>query len=35
MKVKEKETVVLIDESYKRYFVNTQDKTDKIKGIDF
>jgi len=33
MKVKEKETVVLIDESYKRYFVNTQDKTDKIKGI--
>jgi len=33
MKVKEKETVVLIDESYKRYFVNTQDKTDKIRGI--
>ena len=33
MKVKEKETVVLIDESYKRYFVNTQNKTDKIKGI--
>ena len=33
MKVKEKETIVLIDESYKRYFVNTQDKTDKIKGI--
>jgi tRNA (adenine57-N1/adenine58-N1)-methyltransferase len=33
MKVGKKETIVLIDESYKRYFVNTQDKTDKIKGI--
>jgi tRNA (adenine57-N1/adenine58-N1)-methyltransferase len=33
MKVGKKETIVLIDESYKRYFVNTQDKTDKIRGI--
>ena len=28
-----KETVVLIDESYKRYFVNTEGKTDKIRGV--
>ena len=33
MKVGKKETVVLIDESNKRYFINTQNKTDKIKGI--
>ncbi len=33
MKVRKKETVVLIDESYKRYFVNTEGKTDKIRGV--
>ncbi len=33
MKFVKKETVVLIDESYKRYFVNTEGKTDKIRGI--
>ncbi len=33
MKVLKKGTYVLIDESNKRYFVNTQNKTDKIKGI--
>lgn len=33
MKVGKKETVVLIDETNKRYFVNTQNKTDKIRGI--
>ena len=32
-KVKEKEIVVLIDNSYKRYFVDTGGKTDKIKGV--
>jgi tRNA (adenine57-N1/adenine58-N1)-methyltransferase catalytic subunit len=33
MKVGKKETVVLIDETYKRYFVDTTAKTDKIRGI--
>ena len=33
MKVGKNETVVLIDESYKRYFVNTEGKTDKIRGV--
>ena len=33
MKFVKKETVVLIDESYKRYFVNTEGKTDKIRGV--
>jgi tRNA (adenine57-N1/adenine58-N1)-methyltransferase len=33
MRVGKKETVVLIEKSNKRYFVNTLSKTDKIKGI--
>ncbi len=33
MKVGKKETIVLIDESYKRYFVDTTGKTDKIRGV--
>ena len=33
MKVGKKSIVVLIDEKNKRYFVNTQDKIDKIRGI--
>jgi tRNA (adenine57-N1/adenine58-N1)-methyltransferase catalytic subunit len=33
MKVGKKETVVLIDETYKRYFIDTTAKTDKIRGI--
>lgn len=32
-RVKKNEIVVLIDDSNKRYFVNTSGKTDKIKGI--
>jgi tRNA (adenine57-N1/adenine58-N1)-methyltransferase len=32
-RVKKNEMVVLIDDSEKRYFVNTSGKTDKIKGI--
>ena len=32
-KVKKDETVVLIDSNYKKYFVNTSDKTDKYKGV--
>jgi len=33
LKVKKDETIVLIDDSDKRYFVDTSGKTDKIKGI--
>jgi len=33
MKVKKDETIVLIDSTDKRYFIDTSGKTDKIKGI--
>ena len=33
MKVKKDEKVVLIEENLRRYFVNTNGKTDKIKGV--
>jgi len=32
-KVKKEDTVVLIDSNYKKYFVNTNGKTDKYKGV--
>jgi tRNA (adenine57-N1/adenine58-N1)-methyltransferase len=32
-KVKKDETVVLIEDTLRKYFVNTGDKTDKVKGI--
>jgi len=32
-KVKKDETVVLVDKDFRRYFVNTAGKTDKIKGV--
>jgi len=32
-KVKKDESVVLIDENFNKYFVNTSDKTDKYKGV--
>jgi len=32
-KVEENETIVLIDEKEKRYFIDTDGKTDKIKGV--
>ena len=33
MKVKKDETIVLIDEKYRKYIIKTNWKTDKYKGI--
>jgi tRNA (adenine57-N1/adenine58-N1)-methyltransferase len=33
LKVKKKDIAALIDSSYRKYFVNTDGKTDKIKGV--
>ena len=33
VKVSEKETIVLIDSKMKRYFIDTDGKTDKVKGV--